>query len=297
MASRYVPPQLRARSGSKQDESDSAASATTNVNSTLLPRRPLGDLTFSSGDDDGGHSMDEIAAHYNDDQLRLNLKASTFRCSATKPRELVYILLFQGANPRWESDQIIFAKTNIHILPGYSVFKTSMNGENTTDQAEGAAETMTAVEKPFLGASNEHRPTSTNETPAKSSLETLASGEDLSSIKELTQGQNVKDDTPPHIPVFCEQSNRRFTFTGFFQILNIEFLAPGSAALIRMLEQKWALTHNSARSDAYSQRSGTRQRNPEKWAESLSLEWAVVKMEKVEKSGLEEPKIGKIEVA
>lgn len=41
---------------------------------------------------------------------------STFHASAARPDELSYVILFHQANPRWESDGIVFAKTNIAIL-------------------------------------------------------------------------------------------------------------------------------------------------------------------------------------
>ena len=44
---------------------------------------------------------------------------STLNNSIEHPEELAYVMLFPDANPRWKSDQIIFAKTNIEFLPGY----------------------------------------------------------------------------------------------------------------------------------------------------------------------------------
>lgn len=283
MASRYVPPQLRNNSVSSQDESDSATSATANADFSQLLQRSLQDLNIGSANKDAGHSFDEIATYYNNDQLEVNFKALTLHGSITKSHELVYVLLFRNVNPRWESDQIIFAKTNMHILPGYSAFKASINRGKIISQVEGAKEGSTSVDIPFLGASDERNRTSMKENSAKSAAE--------EQVAKLTQ-----DNTSPLISVFSDQFYRRFTFTGYFRILNIDFLAPERAELIRMLEQKWALTHNSGRGDHYSQRIETKQRNPEKWAESLGLECAVVKMGKVEKEGLEEPKIEKIEV-
>ena len=277
-ASRYIPPHLQNKSGSSQDESKSA---TANADSNQLLQRPLQDLKLSSADENAGYSVDEIATHYNNDQLGVASKASTLHSSASKPHELVYVLLFRNANPRWESDQIIFAKTNIDLLPGYSDFKASTDGGTSTAQVDGATKVTTSSENPSLGASDGHHRSPTSDHPANSATE---------ETQVTTSNEN---DTSPLIPVFTERSYRRFTFSGYFHIINVDFLAPGSAALIRMLEQKWAPAHNSGRGD---QRTGTKQRNPEKWAKSLRLVWAVVKMGKVEESGLEEPKIGRVEV-
>ncbi|CAF9927921.1 MAG: hypothetical protein GOMPHAMPRED_004548 [Gomphillus americanus] len=44
---------------------------------------------------------------------------STLNDSELHKGQLTYIRLFPGANPRWDSDCIIFAHTSIEILPGY----------------------------------------------------------------------------------------------------------------------------------------------------------------------------------
>ena len=280
MASRYVPPHLRNIKGSAQNEADSA---TAHADSNQFARRRLQDLPINSANDDAGYSLDEIATYYNNDQVGVSFKASTLHYSTNRPHELVYVLLFRDANPRWEKDQIIFAKTNIHILPGYSTFKVSIDGKSTTGQDEGATEALTSLENLSLKASEEHNQTPTHESPTKSSAE-----------KHVPPSK--VENTRPLIPIFSQQSpksSRRFTFTGYFRILNIEFLAPHCPELIRMLEQKWALTHGRGLDSSDSRQTDTKQRNPERWAASLGHEWAVVKMERVEEEGLEEPNIGK----
>lgn len=45
---------------------------------------------------------------------------STFQASEANPDQLAYVLLHHGAHPHWKSDGIIFAKTNLHLLPQYA---------------------------------------------------------------------------------------------------------------------------------------------------------------------------------
>ncbi|KAK5058724.1 hypothetical protein LTR84_010988 [Exophiala bonariae] len=42
---------------------------------------------------------------------------ATLLASAAHPRVLSYVLVFHDSNPRWKKDNIIFAKSNLHLLP------------------------------------------------------------------------------------------------------------------------------------------------------------------------------------
>ncbi|KAI0149540.1 hypothetical protein GGR57DRAFT_224163 [Xylariaceae sp. FL1272] len=44
---------------------------------------------------------------------------STLNGSKEHPGDLSYMLLFRNANPRWESHKIIFAKSNLALIPGF----------------------------------------------------------------------------------------------------------------------------------------------------------------------------------
>lgn len=70
--------------------------------------------------------------------------SSTFHGSKDRPDDLSYLLLFCGANPRWANDHIVFAKSNLALLPEYAskkaengewviVEKASTSSEATTD--------------------------------------------------------------------------------------------------------------------------------------------------------------------
>lgn len=49
---------------------------------------------------------------------RLLRSHGTLNASASDPHTLRYIVLFADANPRWESERIIFVKSNLELLPG-----------------------------------------------------------------------------------------------------------------------------------------------------------------------------------
>ena len=100
------------------------------------------------------------------------------------------------------------------------------------------------------------------------------------SISPPTQSQSPS--TVRHIPVFSENHNRssvrKFRFIGYYIVANVDFLAPHSSELVRMLEQKWDACHKS---NTFGRWLEGRVRDPDAWAKSLSYVWAVVKMAKI----------------
>ncbi|KAK7756551.1 hypothetical protein SLS62_001387 [Diatrype stigma] len=63
----------------------------------------------------------DIENHFSPgDQASSVGKGSTFHDSTAHPRQLSYILLYPGANPRWSNDQIVFAKSRLPLLPEYA---------------------------------------------------------------------------------------------------------------------------------------------------------------------------------
>lgn len=64
-----------------------------------------------------------------------------------------------------------------------------------------------------------------------------------------------------------------FRFAGYYKIANLEYLAPHSRELLRLLEQKFTTTDRFGR-------PRQQQRSAESWAGSMSHRWAVIRMEK-----------------
>ncbi|KAI0487578.1 hypothetical protein F4859DRAFT_262336 [Xylaria cf. heliscus] len=96
-------------------------------------------------------------------------------------------------------------------------------------------------------------------------------------------------DTHP-IAIFEEQQQQqprgggtdhtaRFAFRGWFRISRINILAPHSASLVRMLQQKWE------RRDRFGNVLPTRARDASAWTASLAVEWAVVAFQPWQEKG------------
>jgi hypothetical protein len=71
-------------------------------------------------------TLDEIKNHFwpaNDEEEESYNYASdggngrTHHDSAQTPGELAFVILYLGANPRWDSEGIIFTKSSLELLP------------------------------------------------------------------------------------------------------------------------------------------------------------------------------------
>ncbi|KAL9075634.1 MAG: hypothetical protein Q9157_003921 [Trypethelium eluteriae] len=238
MASRYIPPHLR----------NKAPSSSGQENTPPVPRssKHVEDL-FTAG---------EIVATFwpktfdleeeSDDPQSGASKNSTLHASEADPDKLSFVILFRGANPRWFADKVIYAKSNLDLLPTPPATQETLQSPESTQAEE------VTTDPPSSGIQSE-QPQGSAQTEAS----TTQSGTSL---------------TPP-IPVFQEISGprpRNIRFAGYYSISHLSVLTPHSSELVRMLEQKWS----------YTDRRGTvhyKERDAESWEKSLGFKWAVMK--------------------
>jgi hypothetical protein len=197
-------------------------------------------------------------------------------------------LLFNGANPKWNSDGIIFAKSNLDLLPAFrsAVEVTAVAAITAITRANDEAGEEGGVKLPAdLKAAS-----SVKETYDESNTDTERTG----AINEATSGQ-PRDKIPvDHAPVAIfsqpvRRASRCFKSIGWYRIARLQLIEPESEELVRMLTKKWETK------DRYGN-VVCRQRDVSKWKESMSYRWAVVKMEKDQKAMEEmgEPKIERL---
>lgn len=79
-------------------------------NGNVDPKRNPGDHKSSR------NTLYEVHSHYGG---TLETR-STLNNSASRPGQLVYVMLFSAANPRWRESRTIFCKTNLELLPDTS---------------------------------------------------------------------------------------------------------------------------------------------------------------------------------
>ena len=267
MAGRYVPPHLRKQS---QDKSNPEVS--------LQALQPSSAVT-----------LEEITNHFfpiaRDDENELKVppiegKGRTLHDSAETPGELAYVMLFAGANPRWEQDKIIFTKSSLELL-------STVLADNPPGSAkEGLADpgqALRGAEDAAKGVMNKGGPidritNGATELGDHANGTTNGSDHGSDATSQCNQPSGGEHKTP--IAVFKQigppkQHARSYEFEGWYNVERIEFLAPRSDGLVRMLEQKWSRTNGWGKTK-------WKDRNPAAWAESMSHRWAAVKFKEDE---------------
>ncbi|KAI0124731.1 hypothetical protein BJ170DRAFT_685610 [Xylariales sp. AK1849] len=285
----------------------------------------------------------DLTAHFwpqnetGDGSMMLSEKSSTFHGSAQQPDQLSYMLLFTGANPRWDSDGIVFAKTALSLLPEYAA-KKAENGPwdlptvrrksrieglaDDNNEGDPNAEASQLLEENSNGlhqdaenapiaahaslssrngaatgtdlTSSSTSDTNTQDTDTAPTFEVPTSPSDVNTVPAsdlylknevpLFPSRQPIDYTPGHhtpIAVFAERyqghktSKKKFRFEGWYSVARINILAPQSAELVRMQQQKWE------RRDRFGIIMPSRPREIGAWESALGHEWAVVKFEKL----------------
>ncbi|KAI0393803.1 hypothetical protein F5Y17DRAFT_289590 [Xylariaceae sp. FL0594] len=91
--------------------------------------------SFENRDQDEStlYQLREIEAHFWPGKPKDGNSQSTLHGSKERPDDLTYVLLFNGANPRWPRDRIIFTKSNLALLPEF-LEKKAEHGEWETQK-------------------------------------------------------------------------------------------------------------------------------------------------------------------
>lgn len=106
----------------------------------------------------------------------------------------------------------------------------------------------------------------------------------------VTEPESQPDRVP--IAIFKQHprtgpTDHAFSFVGYYAISNVDFLDPGSDALVRMLEQKWSYIDKLGKAQETA-------RTKESLHQALCQQWAVVKFKEVEDQSLAPPQIEKL---
>lgn len=308
MAGRYIPPHLRNKQlGSPQDNATPASQA------SLPPARRI-------SSDEECLSVKDIQAYFcGNDSSADTRHSTTLHSSADNPDGLAWVLLFDGANPKWESDGVIFVKSNLDLLPAIKAppeasrvhEHAARGGEAKDGEAkkrevkEGEVENVQDKADKVDGSDLEE------DGGCNTNLTDPTSQEILDPAINPPTGETAKENVPPvagtcstptkgvpeaHPPiaVFRQlhgvRSWRSFQFLGWYTIMQLELLAPHSEGLVRMLSRKWETV------DRYG-RVQQRRRDAGAWEASMAHRWAVVNMERDEQAMKEkgEPKIERTE--
>ncbi len=285
MASRYVPPALRAQGrGGNGDKNPGYMSTPADH---VSPGLRGGDASKRQQrrrsnvmPEEEVYFQKEIYQHFwpNGECEAMAVETSqTLHASAATPDNLAYVLLFRDANPRWEADGIIFTKSSLHLLPAEVAEPAqSVPDPSSFPDFEDATPGSTSVAK--YDEPQEHQKHHGNATSAMAEAPTKVPRKERQPIAVFAQlGRRL--------------THRSFKFLGYYRITRLQFLEPRTPDLEKMLHQKWTIT------DPRTGKTRQRQREGKGWEKSFSFRWAVVKFEKDEQADKErgEPDIKRIE--
>ena len=208
--------------------------------------------------------------------------------------------MFTGANPLWDKERIVFAKTNLNLLPEYAAKvlehgpwdlhpggvpeKPLNDPQNAEGDGDGAADD---VNDPHSVAEKSPSNAPAEGAPATQAAEELyGDGSTEPNFPDIQPIEYIPSTHPP-IAIFEERrapgggsyggrqtkSNTRFAFVGWHKVARVSILAPHSAELVRMQKRKWE------RRDRYGKTMSTRTRDASAWHAAMKTEWAVVQFE------------------
>ena len=249
MPERYIPPALRRQSVS-------------NGNGEAPPSKPRRPSTFN--DDVGLVSAEEVRNFFwpLSDETDGRFSAApgiskTLHDAASTPGQLAYLFLFKDANPRWETDKLVYTKSSLEMLPPVSDQETP-----TIPHQNPIITDVTPGDPPETAGTPAADHDTTNEaaTPADGDNAPVHKGDPDAPVAIFKQ-------------VHSSKQSRSFTFEGWYRIERITYLEPHSLDLGRMLNQKWTWR------DRYGHEI-KRERDASAWQASLSMRWAVVKFAK-----------------
>ncbi|KAK5173884.1 uncharacterized protein LTR77_002565 [Saxophila tyrrhenica] len=252
----YVPPHMRKKRVSESNTTDTNGDQNKNKENSK-PELPPGYHTTT-------FSVEEIEKYFwpeghpqvESPEYRVSHSKTLHDDSAAQPGRLAFVLLFQGANPQWMTENVIYTKSCLELLPQAS------GVENTN--VKTAEESGKSTEGPHVKRND-------------------------SSQGSRSEGAT----TAPPVAVFYHRlkrgSERPFIFNGWYSIEKVTLLEPQSKELARTLELKWTIR------DKYG-KTIKRERDEDKWQASMNQKWAVVKLAKDEAAQKErgDPKIERL---
>ncbi|KAI4672984.1 uncharacterized protein J4E78_001487 [Alternaria triticimaculans] len=275
MESVYIPPHLR-----KKVEPTAVSDVPTTP--VAIPSAVPSWKSQEQSDDDL-YTVQEIHNYFwGEGAVTEDAHNATLHSSATNPNGLSWVLLFNGANPKWDEDGIIFVKSNLNLLTvatppsePKTVIAVAVPAQRLDEPGEdGGVMLPTSSEV----AEEDYEEGSSSGTPEPTATEPLSDH----------PNERVLIDYSP-IAVFSQpvrRGSRSFKFIGWYEIEHLQILEPGSQGLLHMLWDKWKTK------DKYGSYV-PRQRGSVNWMKSMSYSWAVVQMKKDEEamSSKGEPKI------
>ncbi|KAI5205037.1 hypothetical protein E4T39_03158 [Aureobasidium subglaciale] len=183
----------------------------------------------------------------------------TLNASGDQPGKLKFVLLNKSASRNWSRHQVIHAKTNLHLLPGYDLPYPDAEDEDLALEYDSSYSITDLIDFRDRTVSRASMRVEVSSASSAASTPPSSIGSEKGSSGETTTEAN---DFPP-ISLFAKVESlgpkRAFKFLGTFELAEIEFFAPNTVELMEMLDE---------RADNMT------------WGKGLNTEWAKIKLVK-----------------
>ena len=268
---RYIPPALRKKQQDASSQLPGAPEQTTASPNDDNNLRSLASLSISDNakkqNDTLHYTLDEVHEHFRPPSAVMDptvqfrpCPPSSLNNSLDLPLALAYVMLFPGANPRWSDENVVFAKSNLELLPGLHGLVTrcwtdgrglrkSHKGqvlergdhwrvESAHEQAQRVTPEVTA---PNSAASDLSQPSSDSSSQAHPLVDYISDDDIETTTAPPDEDLKPTDVSSRLIPVFQQTRRgwRTVEFLGYYQLQKITYVRPHSRALVRMLETKF----------------------------------------------------------
>jgi hypothetical protein len=266
MESCYIPPHLR-KNPAPAAEPDALLNP-----AELSAAIPSSNSQGRSGED--LYTIQELHAYFwGEGAACEDVCNTTLHSSEGNPKSLSWVLLFNGANPKWNDDGVIYVKSNLDLLPAITV-------PSETQPVIAVAAPKQLLDEPgeeggvMLPTNSKATDEDRDQGPPNGMQNPTATEPSLRQPKETT----VTNHSP--IAVFSQpirHVSRSFKFVGWYKIDHIQILEPLSRELADMLLEKWEEV------DKYGYRLPPK-RSFSIRLKSVYYKWAVLRMKEDEEA-------------
>ncbi|THX80440.1 hypothetical protein D6D04_04604 [Aureobasidium pullulans] len=205
------------------------------------PRTPI-DARTLIGPDSNLVSLEEIAAHFGLAHDQIN---HTLNTSADQPDILMFVVLFKSAYKNWYRHGIVYAKTDLHLLPGYELpYPLEGNDELMEDCGDDGSDSHMYSVSDLIDL----RSRAVSAASLRVELSSNSSDPSTPSTSEHADKEGTYRLPSPHPEVFPPialfsqvlplDRVHGFKFLCWHEVSETEFFAPDTPELIEMLQRK-----------------------------------------------------------
>ncbi|KAI4716609.1 hypothetical protein E4T48_07174 [Aureobasidium sp. EXF-10727] len=205
-------------------------------NAACAVRQPPHGYSWPAGNISDLLSFSDLAARFG---LRRGTTIHTLNASADSLYTLKFIVLFDNVDLDWHRHQTVYAKANLHLLPGYELPYPDQGVELSEDYHDHWSDCHSDSDlidlRSRAGSAGSLRVEMSSASSANPAPSSSTQSDRVTSPYEVAQTSEV-----PPIALFSHERPRHqpwgLKLLGWYEIEETEFFAPETCALANMLE-------------------------------------------------------------